>query len=131
MNGEIKFRTGLGGYNKDDVNKYIKDTDIKFSTQIEDLEKAIDDLKAELEAKKAEIEETQKSAEESISQIRTELEYKTTALEDISSDYARAIQELEEKKNTNAALNDELGAEKDKNSGKALCRGKAERRARE
>ena len=34
MNGEIKFRTGLGGYNKDDVNKYIKDTDIKFSTQI-------------------------------------------------------------------------------------------------
>ena len=37
MNGEIKFRTGLGGYNKDDVNKYIKDTDIKFSTQIDDI----------------------------------------------------------------------------------------------
>lgn len=35
MNSDITFRSSLGGYNKEDVNRYIKDTDIKYSTRIE------------------------------------------------------------------------------------------------
>ena len=78
-NSGTLFRSQIGGFNRDDVNNYIKETDIKYSTQIEglkaDLAKAsatISNLKAEKEAllrEKEEVsgilEEAKRKAEES------------------------------------------------------------------
>ncbi|MBQ7599094.1 MAG: hypothetical protein IJU57_00275 [Clostridia bacterium] len=78
-NSGTLFRSQIGGFNRDDVNNYIKETDIKYSTQIEglkaDLAKAsatISNLKAEKEALLREkeeasgiLEEAKRKAEES------------------------------------------------------------------
>ena len=42
------FRNSMGGFNKDDVNNYIKETDIKHSEQIEALKSTIESIKADV-----------------------------------------------------------------------------------
>lgn len=46
--GAKMFRTQMGGFNKDDVNNYIKDTDLKHSLEIEKLTEKIAKLEAEI-----------------------------------------------------------------------------------
>ena len=42
-----KFRSSVGGYNKEDVNNYIKETDLQYSSGLAELQAAIDALKTE------------------------------------------------------------------------------------
>jgi len=46
-NGSKTFRSALGGYNREDVNAYIKETDLKHAAELEELKKALDAAKAE------------------------------------------------------------------------------------
>ena len=46
-NGAKSFRSALGGYNREDVNGYIKETDLKHAAELEEMKKALDDAKAE------------------------------------------------------------------------------------
>ncbi len=54
MNKDIKFRSQIGGFNKDDVISYIKEADVKYSTEIERLSSEVSRLTAELEKEKKE-----------------------------------------------------------------------------
>jgi hypothetical protein len=57
-NGTV-FRSQIGGFNREDVNNYIKETDMKYAAQIED-------LKAELEKAAARIRELSAENEASL-----------------------------------------------------------------
>ncbi len=46
-NGTKTFRSALGGYNRDDVNGYIKETDLKHAAELEELQKALNTTKEE------------------------------------------------------------------------------------
>ena len=46
-NGAKSFRSALGGYNREDVNGYIKETDLKHAAELEEMKKALDEAKAE------------------------------------------------------------------------------------
>lgn len=48
MNTEIKFRTQISGYNKEDVNRYIKENDIKYSAQLNEINDTVTSLQNEL-----------------------------------------------------------------------------------
>ena len=50
MNNEGKtFRSAIGGYNREDVNEYIKNSDLKYAAELDSLKKAVDAAKAESE----------------------------------------------------------------------------------
>ena len=53
MDGARRFRSQLGGYNKDDVNEYIKETDLKYTAEAESLREEIGTLREEIEKKEA------------------------------------------------------------------------------
>ena len=46
MDGARRFRTQLGGFNKDDVNGYIKETDLKHAAELEAVSAERDALRA-------------------------------------------------------------------------------------
>lgn len=67
MAKDALFRTGIGGYNKDDVNRYIEELGIQFTEREDELEGEIKELKRELEvlpSLRAEKERAEKLSEE-------------------------------------------------------------------
>lgn len=44
MQNEERFRSALGGYNKDDVNRYIKETDLANAARLDALQKQLDEV---------------------------------------------------------------------------------------
>ena len=48
-NGRKTFRSAIGGYNREDVNEYIKNSDLKYTAELDTLKKAVEEAKAEAE----------------------------------------------------------------------------------
>lgn len=46
-NGKTAFRSQLGGYNREDVNAYIKETDLKHAAELEDMKQALETIQTE------------------------------------------------------------------------------------
>lgn len=44
------FRSQMGGFNRDDVNRYIKETDLKHSEEVNSLRKQLDEIKGKIDA---------------------------------------------------------------------------------
>ena len=85
MDGARRFRSQLGGYNKDDVNGYIKETDLKHAAEADALREEITALREELEQKEAalqsaaeEAEAARKTAEDRVSELTAALEQEKT-----------------------------------------------------
>lgn len=94
------FRNSLGGYNKNDVNRYIDELGIRFSDRNDELEGEIKQLKKELEALPGLISEKEK-ADREISDLRAQkenltelLEEKTKECENLLLETAKAKEEL-------------------------------------
>lgn len=81
-----KFRNAVGGYNKEDVNNYIKETDIQYSSRLEELQNTLNALEAEKHA----------LLKEKDAWILQENQYKA-ALEEVSGKEKRNSELLAEK----------------------------------
>ncbi len=46
-NGGKAFRSALGGYNRDDVNEYIKSADLRHAAELDELKKSLEEAKTE------------------------------------------------------------------------------------
>ena len=57
MQSEERFRNALGGYNKEDVNRYIKETDLANAARLDTLQKQMDELSENLDKARRENEE--------------------------------------------------------------------------
>ncbi len=57
MQGEERFRNALGGYNKEDVNRYIKETDLANAARVDTLQKQTEELSDGLEKAHKEIDD--------------------------------------------------------------------------
>lgn len=55
MQSEERFRSALGGYKKEDVNRYIKETDMANAAQLDTLHKQLDELSDEIDKTRKEI----------------------------------------------------------------------------
>ena len=62
--GARKFRSQLGGYHKEDVNRYIKETDLRHAEETEALRQEAESLRAEVESIRAGQESAERKAEE-------------------------------------------------------------------
>ena len=131
MDGARRFRTQFGGYNKDDVNDYIKETDLKYASALEAAEAERESLKKEAEearekadaydALKAEFDALTANAESlaaTLARLRTEKEEAEGRISELES---RAAQSDEEIRTANADL-ESLRAELEaaKSGGEAL-----------
>lgn len=104
MSKDALFRNSIGGYNKDDVKRYIEDLNIQFTDREGELEAEIKQLKMELEV----VPELRKEKE------RAEvLESELSALRKENGDLSEAIKaQGEELEETKASYNN-IKAEKD------------------
>lgn len=104
MAKDALFRNSMGGYNKNDVNRYIEELGIQYTERGNELESEIKELKKELEALPA-----LRAEKERAQQLSSEIE----ALKKENADLSEAIkaqgEDLETKKN---ALSN-ITAEKD------------------
>lgn len=88
------FRSGLGGYNKNDVNRYIEELGIQFTEKENELESEIKELKKELE-----VLPSLKAEKEKAIQLTSEVELLKKENNDISDAIKSCEKELEAKKN--------------------------------
>ena len=98
------FRNSLGGYNKNDVNRYIEELGVQYADRGNELEGEIKALKKELEVLPSLLEEKEKAQK-----LSSENELLKKEISDISEAIKAQGEELEEKK----ALLTSLTAEKD------------------
>ena len=108
MNAEIKFRTQLSGYNKEDVNNYIKENDIKYSAKLDEANKTIISLQDELNTIKTEYEFLLKSAVAEKSQAVDELN-------DLREKYESSQNDFKAQSDVIISMTDDLMAEKSQN----------------
>ena len=106
MNG-IGFRTQLGGYNKDDVNKYIKETDEKHA---ENIAKAAEELNSANE-KLAEVEKTLTESSEALDCLKAEKEKNDSAVIELKKRAHEAEETLGQRNDELKKLGDELNNE--------------------
>lgn len=83
-----KFRNAMGGYNKEDVNAYIKETDLQNSAAQEELKNQIADIRAEADALQLAKEQWETREKEYTSAVQ--------ALQEQSADKDRQIADKEE-----------------------------------
>ena len=88
MDGARRFRTQFSGYNKDDVNDYIKETDLKHASALEAAE-------AERESLKKEAEEAREKAD-AYDALKAEFDAPTANAESLAATLARLRTEKEE-----------------------------------
>ena len=88
MDGARRFRTQFSGYNKDDVNDYIKETDLKYASALEAAE-------AERESLKKEVEEAREKAD-AYDALKAEFDALTANAESLAATLARLRTEKEE-----------------------------------
>ncbi len=100
----ISFRTSMGGYNKDDVNRYIQQMHFQFSRAEEQKEAEITKLRQELSSK-------QQNADAD-GELKKENEELKARLEEGSASSAAMKAELEELRASLAAAREELDAAK-------------------
>ncbi|MBQ8758257.1 MAG: hypothetical protein IJZ20_01025, partial [Clostridia bacterium] len=86
MAKDALFRNSLGGYNKDDVNRYIEELAVQYTDRENELEGEIKELKKELEVLPSLI------AEKERAQILD------TKLEDLKNEAKKLAEQLEESK---------------------------------
>ncbi|MBQ8185447.1 MAG: hypothetical protein IJ037_01085 [Clostridia bacterium] len=67
-NGKTAFRSALGGYNREDVNAYIKETDLRHAAETEELNQALAKAQAESERQK----EAAQAAEVQLNAVRAQ-----------------------------------------------------------
>lgn len=123
MSKNSLFRNSLGGYNKDDVQRYIDDLNVRFTEREDELEAQIKALKKELEilpALKAEKEKAEKLEKEleilkkensdlsdAIAAQGVELEAKSGELETANSQNLTLMAKVDELTKENTSLHDE------------------------
>jgi len=92
-----KFRTQIGGYNKEDVNKYIKECDLKNADKLEQLNKTISSLQEELSSaivtKKIAV-DNHDSLLKQKNEIENELSQKNTIIDDLTFSLQEKSKEL-------------------------------------
>ena len=116
MNAEIKFRTQFSGYNKEDVNNYIKENDIKYSAKLDEVNKTIVSLQEELSALKTQYEFMLKSAVAEKTQAVDELN-------DLREKYESSQNDYKAQSDVIISMTDDLMAERSQNE---ALRGKIE-----
>ena len=105
MAKDALFRNSMGGYNKNDVNRYIEELGIQYTERGNELESEIKELKKELEALPA-----LRAEKERAQQLSSEIE----ALKKENADLSEAIkaqgEDLETKKNALSTVTAEKDA---------------------
>ena len=84
MQSEERFRNALGGYNKEDVNRYIKETDLANAARLDTLQKQMDELSENLDKARRENEELTTANEETtvkLADAHGQIAEKDTALD--------------------------------------------------
>lgn len=94
MAKDALFRNSLGGYNKDDVNRYIEELSVQYADRGSELESEIKELKKELEVLPSLMAEKEKAE-----RLTAENEALKKENADISDAIKAQGEELEEKKN--------------------------------
>ncbi len=130
MSTTKQFRTQIGGYNKEDVNRYIKESDIKTSEKIEELNHTIAQLREQLLTANEEknnalkshddlvckINDLEKCAEEKnaeITSLRDTLNAEKESCETLKSQYTELDSKYHDSAIKISTLNEELSAKKD------------------
>lgn len=116
MNTEIRFRTQIGGYNKDDVNKYIKENDLKYSAQLDEINNTVTSLQSELGEISAEHEKELDSLREGLASAEEEKSRSVRELAEIREKYDCLKRDFEAQSGVINSMTDDLAAEIEKNS---------------
>lgn len=120
-----QFRNALGGYNKEDVNRYIKETDLAFTARLDTMQKQLDaaadnaaDANGKIEALQKKVEECTAQLAQAASQLsekEMQCSQKDATLQELQKrlDIARAQTDaqnavMEKLKKENAALTETL-----------------------
>ena len=122
---EIKmFRSQIGGFNRDDVNEYIKSTDLKHAEEIDGLKASLAEAvqKASEAAEAAEAAEAKAlGAEEAAKVIRDERDALSLSLDEQSKKLAEAEAALAEKIAAGNDLSKKMNYLKDRQRIGAIC----------
>ncbi len=97
---EIKFRGVLGGFRKSDVNNYIKETDLRHSSELEAVGEKLKKAEEELATEKAKNAELEKE--------KAELELRKSEYEDENNEFQNNIVELQDEVDSLAKEKEEL-----------------------
>jgi cell division septum initiation protein DivIVA len=103
----VTFRGALNGYNKEDVNKYIEDVNIKFGDIEADYKKLLSQKNKQIDDLTLQLHEARKSAAELMS-VTAENKTLKASLEDAEADLDNMRKKIGESDAVILALNDKL-----------------------
>ena len=101
-----RFRTQLGGYHKDDVNQYIKETDLRHEEELADAKKTAEDAQRELSDALEKIAALEAEAESRAA----ELEEKAAACEAAQTKLSECRMAFDNEEAAHATLREEFDA---------------------
>ena len=119
MNTEIRFRTQIGGYNKDDVNKFIKENDLQYSAQLDEINNTVKSLQSELSEIGSKYEKELDALRANLTAAEEQNSRSTNELAEIREKYDSLKLDFGAQSDVITSMSDDLIAEREKNAGSA------------